>query len=298
MTWHSLSLTDYQQKTGDSGSCTPADYQCLVCIEKIPWQKSSLMQHLASHKLTIDQYQVIFDKAIRKQVDKQAEMIKKGKALVSPEKVESKSSEEPLEHVIKDKPVTENKVECIICQKQFSTNFKLQRHMKTDHCDTSKASSVKTIKTETLPAKEIKTELTTAETAEKKFKCQICKEEFIWTDSKIKDHLSQKHCLTKEFYFTLYETKSGKKVDEKSKDVSSDDKFSCKECIFSSSRKMALTSHVKKYHEPGEEVTCCQARLTTKWAVFVHLMENHKENKEMFAKLQVWPGLEKYYVPK
>jgi len=299
LTWHSLSLADYQQKTGDSGSCTPAEYQCLVCIGKIPWNRSSLSEHLAAHKLTLDQYKVIFEKAIKKQVDKQTELIKKGKTESLPEMAKSKSPEKVVEQGIKDITEKENKVECKICQKKFSTNFKLQRHMKTDHCDTSTASSVKANKTEQTLLKDVKTEIIAPETMDKKFKCQICKEEMMWTDLKIKDHLSQKHCLTKEFYFTLYETSSGKKSDDKPKESSSDDKFSCKECIFSSSRKMALTGHVKKYHDPAEEVTCCKERLGTKWAVFVHLMENHKDkNKELFAKFQVWSGLEKYYVPK
>merc|ERR1712202_63950 len=88
LTWHSLSLSDYQQKTEDSGSCTPAEYQCLVCIAKIPWEKLSLLQHLGTHKLTVGQYQVIFAKAIEKQVVKQTEMVKKGKAESLPEKVD------------------------------------------------------------------------------------------------------------------------------------------------------------------------------------------------------------------
>merc|ERR1719500_2427839 len=167
----------------------------------------------------------------------------------------------------------------MICQQYFSTNFKLQRHVKSDHCDTATAAS---IKAEPSPAEP---------DIDKKFKCQICREEFSWSDSLIKEHLVQKHCLTKDFYFTLYDKKSGKKSEEKLKGKKSDDKrkettddkFSCKECKFSSSRKMALTGHTKKYHEPGEEVTCCKVKLVTKWEVFVHLMESHKDkNKEMF----------------
>jgi len=290
LTWHSLSLSDYQQKTGDSGSCTPAEYQCLVCIAKIPWEKLSLLQHLGTHKLTVGQYQVIFAKAIEKQVVKQTEMVKKGKAESLPEKVDP-TSNEAAENILErnvTKLVAEKKMECVVCQKEFSTNFKLQRHVKADHCDTSKATAVKSLKTEP-----------TSPVTKDKFTCEICRDEFPGTDAKIKDHLSQKHCLTKEFYSTLYGSNSGKKSDEKSKDDSSlDDKFSCKECIFSSSRKSALTGHIQKYHELTDEISCCKRKFNTKWAIFVHLMESHKDNKEIFAKFQVWPGLEKYYKSK
>merc|ERR1712096_187953 len=197
--------------------------------------------------------------AIEKQVVKQTEMVKKGKAESLPEKVDP-TSNEAAENILErnvTKLVAEKKMECVVCQKVFSTNFKLQRHVKADHCDTSKATAVKSLKTEpTSP-------------------------------------------VTKEIYSTLYGSNSGKKSDEKSKDdFSLDDKFSCKECIFSSSRKSALTGHFQKYHELTDKISCCKRKFNTKWAIFVHLMESHKDNKEIFAKFQVWPGLEKYYKSK
>jgi len=294
LTWHSLSLADYQKKTGDNDHCSPAEYQCLVCIQKVPWQKSSMIDHLLTHKLTPDQYKVIFEKAIMKQIHKQTEMIKRGEDSSSPKVGGAQLPNIDLEETSEENFPIEKKVECTFCQKEFSTNFKLQRHLKTDHCNTVQESNLNSPKNDTFSAKDVKAEPNELEVVDKKFKCQICREEFLWCDSKIKDHLSQKHCLTKDFYFTLYE----KSYEEKGKESPSD-KFTCKLCTFSSSRKMALTNHTKKYHEPGDEVSCCKETLLTKWEVFVHLMENHKDkNKELFNKFQVWPGLEKYYTPK
>ena len=75
LTWHSLSVSDYKSKTGDY-ILLPANYQCLVCLKELPWTKELLITHLPDHKLNLDQYYVIFDKAIKKQVDKQTEIIK------------------------------------------------------------------------------------------------------------------------------------------------------------------------------------------------------------------------------
>ena len=294
LTWHSLSLAEYEEKTGDSNNCSPAEYQCLVCIKKVPWLKSSLIDHLLTHKLTLDQYKVIFEKAIMKQIHKQTEMIKRGEDSSSPNKVWRELPNKECEASSKENSSIEKKVGCTFCKKEFPTNFKLQRHLKTDHCSTVPESNNKESKTDILMPKDVKMEPDESEAVDKNFKCQICRDEFLWSDSKIKEHLSQKHCLTKDFYFTLYEKNREEKLKE-----SSSDKFTCKLCTFSSSRKMALTNHTKKYHEPGEEVSCCNENLPTKWDVFVHLMESHKDkNKELFNKFQVWSGLEKYYTHK
>jgi len=120
----------------------------------------------------------------------------------------------------------------------------------------------------------------------KKFECAICKEEFMWTEAHVNEHLKEKHCLTKEFYFSLYV----KGVQ------STEDKFNCDKCMFISTRKSALSFHTTKYHMETEKKSCCKKKFTTKWDLFVHLIENHKDDKDLFAKFDIWKSLEKYYV--
>jgi hypothetical protein len=120
----------------------------------------------------------------------------------------------------------------------------------------------------------------------KEFECAVCKEEFEWTEPKITEHLKEKHCLTKEFYFSLY-VRGAK---------STEDKFNCDKCMFISTRKSALSFHVNKYHTEGEKRTCCKKKFNTKWDLFVHLIENHRDDKDLFAKFDIWQSLEKYYV--
>jgi len=120
----------------------------------------------------------------------------------------------------------------------------------------------------------------------KKFDCAICKEKFLWTEAHVNEHLKEKHCLTKEFYFSLYV----KGVQ------STEDKFNCDQCMFISTRKSALSFHTNKYHMETEKRSCCKKKFTTKWDLFVHLIENHKDDKDLFAKFDIWQSLEKYYV--
>ena len=120
----------------------------------------------------------------------------------------------------------------------------------------------------------------------KKFECNICKDVFLWKEPTITDHLYQNHSLTKEFYFNLYV----KGVEN------SEDKFNCNTCLFSCTRKSALTFHVNKYHSATEKRSCCKKKVKTKWDLFVHLIENHKNDKDLFAKMDMWQSLEKYYL--
>ena len=120
----------------------------------------------------------------------------------------------------------------------------------------------------------------------KKFECNICKDVFLWKEPSITDHLQQKHSLTKEFYFNLYV----KGVENR------EDKFNCNTCMFNCTRKSALTFHVNKYHSATEKRSCCKKRFKTKWDLFVHLIENHKNDKDLFAKMDIWQSLEKYYL--
>jgi hypothetical protein len=120
----------------------------------------------------------------------------------------------------------------------------------------------------------------------KEFECAVCKVEFEWTEPRITEHLKEKHCLTKEFYFSLY-VRGAK---------SAEDKFNCDKCMFISTRKSALSFHVNKYHTEGEKRTCCKKKFNTKWDLFVHLIENHRDDKDLFAKFDIWQSLEKYYL--
>ena len=120
----------------------------------------------------------------------------------------------------------------------------------------------------------------------KKFECSICKEVLLWREPTITDHLYQKHSLTKEFYFNLYV----KGVEN------SEDKFNCNTCLFACTRKSALTFHANKYHSATEKRSCCTKKFKTKWDLFVHLIENHKNDKDLFAKMDMWQSLEKYYL--
>ena len=120
----------------------------------------------------------------------------------------------------------------------------------------------------------------------KKFECNICKDVFLWREPAITDHLQKKHSLTKEFYFNLYV----KGVEN------SEDKFNCDICMYNSPRKSALTFHVNKYHSATEKRSCCEKSFKTKWDLFVHLIENHRNDKDLFAKMEMWQSLEKYYL--
>ena len=216
-----------------------------------------LTEHLAIHKLTLVQYHNVFGPAIQRQLVKERE---------------------------KDEKKTNNKV-----------LTKENKHCKTDKQMKEEKEGKLMEVTEDMPAKEKEV---TAKAASpkaknrrppqplKKFECNICKDIFLWKEPSITDHLHQKHSLTKEFYFNLYV----KGVEDR------EDKFNCNTCMFNCTRKSALTFHVNKYHSATEKRSCCKKRFKTKWDLFVHLIENHKNDKDLFAKMDMWQSLEKYYL--
>ena len=205
-----------------------------------------LTEHLAIHKLTLVQYHNVFGPAIQRQLVKEKESNRK----ILPKK-EKNGKAEKDQKTPKDGIVTKDKEEKKdIIAIAASPQSKSRRQ----------------------PLK--------------KFECNICKEDFVWKEPNISDHLQQKHNLTKEFYFNLY-VKGAE---------NSEDKFNCDTCMFNSTRKSALTFHVDKYHTAIEKRTCCEKGFKTKWDLFVHLIENHKNDKELFAKMDIWQSLEKYYL--
>ena len=125
----------------------PVLYQCLVCIANVDWQLDSIREHLAGHKMSLDDYAKQFESPIEKQIKKQTELLKK-----ELEKINIKS--EAVE-----KKQVEKKVKCSNCDKLFSTNFGLQRHMKSDHAKANNSH----VKNEQL------------EQSSDQFHCKVCK---------------------------------------------------------------------------------------------------------------------------
>ena len=125
----------------------PVLYQCLVCIANVDWQLDSIREHLAGHKMSLDDYAKQFESPIEKQIKKQTELLKKEleKINIKPEGVEKKQ--------------VEKKVKCSNCDKLFSTNFGLQRHMKSDHAEANNSH----VKNEQL------------EQSSDQFHCKVCK---------------------------------------------------------------------------------------------------------------------------
>ena len=239
-----------------------ASYQCLVCLTSIPWTSQDLTQHLLVHKLDLSQYHGVFGPAIQRQIAKDGVAKEKGakEKEVNTKEIEEKKVEkeskgnEPEEHESK---IEEMEMDPTVVE------------------DTS--NDTETSKTKHTRSKPFKP---------KNFDCAICKEEFRWTEPNITSHLKEKHCLTKEFYVSLYVKGAN----------SSEDKFNCDKCMFVSTRKSALTFHVTKYHTEGPKKSCCKKKYIRKWDLFVHLIENHRDDKDLFAKFDIGQSLEKYYV--
>ena len=68
----------------------------------------------------------------------------------------------------------------------------------------------------------------------------------------------------------------------------------CKSCKFKSNRKGALTFHIAKYHDINEKIECCGKMFSSRWCLFVHLHDKHREERDLYNKHQIWPGLDKY----
>ena len=245
-----------------------ASYQCLVCLTSVSWTRQSLTQHLVVHKLDLAQYHGVFGPAIQRQIAK--EKVAQGKEV---------KEKEVSKNVVKEKEISKIEVkknEAKEAQESMEHNSKVEK-LETDPVVEDTNNDTETSKAKSTRSKTVKP---------KNFECAICKEEFRWTESNITSHLKEKHCLTKEFYVSLY-VKGAK---------TSEEKFNCDKCMFISTRKSALTFHVTKYHTEGEKKDCCKKKFGTKWDLFVHLIENHKDDKDLFAKFDIWQSLEKYYL--
>merc|ERR1712029_637225 len=53
-------------------------YQCLVCIANVEWNKESISAHLKSHKIKLDDYSKTYEVPIEKQIKKKKKKKKKG----------------------------------------------------------------------------------------------------------------------------------------------------------------------------------------------------------------------------
>jgi len=127
----------------------------------------------------------------------------------------------------------------------------------------------------------------------KKIKCEDCDKMFS-TNFALQRHTKIEH-TKKEKVKASPKTKTEDTVTTPTpKKESSKDKKCCTICKFESRGKGHLTVHYSKYHNNSDKGTCCDETFSSKWDLFVHLQENHKSNKELFTKHQVWPGLEKY----
>ena len=84
------------------------------------------------------------------------------------------------------------------------------------------------------------------------------------------------------------------KQEKKDSEDSNGGYHNCKSCKFKSNRRGALTFHVSKYHDDSEKLECCGQTLSSRWSLFVHLHAKHSEERELFNKHQIWPGLDKY----
>ena len=247
-----------------------SSYQCLVCLASLPWSRSSLEQHLLGHRLSLAQYHGVFGPAIQRQLAKEAQAAKQEK-----DKDVARSKEAAKQE--KDK----KEVRIQEVARSEETRSRIQEVLRSEEVVVPESKEEPPAKPETPQSAGFKKNRN-----EKMFNCAVCKEEFAWTENNITEHLKDKHCLTKEFYFSLYVR--GTK--------STEDKFNCDKCLFVSTRKSALTFHVNKYHAEGEVRSCCKKKFKTKWELFVHLIENHRDDKEVFSKFDIWQSLEKYYL--
>ena len=85
------------------------------------------------------------------------------------------------------------------------------------------------------------------------------------------------------------------KIKQERRDVEENGGFHhCKTCKFKSNRKGALTFHISKYHDINEKIECCGKTFSSRWCLFVHLHDKHREERELYNKHQIWPGLDKY----
>ena len=128
----------------------------------------------------------------------------------------------------------------------------------------------------------------------KKIKCNDCDKMFS-TNFALQRHTKIEHSKKeKETDSPKLKVEENTAVNPTPKKDSGKDKNSCTICKFESRGKGHLTLHYSKYHSNSDKATCCDETFTSKWDLFLHLQENHKSNKELFTKYQVWPGLEKY----
>ena len=86
-----------------------------------------------------------------------------------------------------------------------------------------------------------------------------------------------------------------RKIKQERREVEENGDFHyCKTCKFKSNRKGALTFHISKYHDVNEKIECCGKTFSSRWCLFVHLHDKHREERELYNKHQIWPGLDKY----
>jgi len=219
-----LRWTDLSQSGEKDGAGSPgqAQYQCLVCIANIPWNEESLVNHVRSHKLDLNKYTNLFGKAIRKQINKQLGKDVEADFVNSTVNVSPKSD---------FKTQTKTKIECLLCHKEFSTNFKLQRHKKNEH--TKVKTDVKIENVEKIPTSEINFSTFNNDSAVRDVKKEVVGDKF--------------HCNTCRFTSTSkgHLTKHVKQVHEKCEGLN------C--CNQTFANKWKLFVHLNERHKDNKD---------------------------------------------
>ena len=158
----------------------------------------------------------------------------------------------------------------------------------------------------------------------REYKCKICNKLVLWYRDSIRRHIENNHLLTLEFYEKTYLDKKTvtqkenfispfkdlchKKVKEKggnffSENIhfeKSDGFLKCEKCLFKVKAKEEkkestnqLKRHIAKYHFVCvDPYKCCQKEFWTKWNIFIHLVENHRLEKNLFDKFSLGFNIE------
>ena len=157
----------------------------------------------------------------------------------------------------------------------------------------------------------------------REYECKICNKLVLWNRDSIRKHIDRYHLLSIEFYEKTYLEKDSmmmnenlispfkqlcpKKNKEKSEELFSQninfDKTDgvprCKKCLFEVkvgkdyNQLKQLKRHIVRYHFVClEPFKCCDQEFWTKWHIFIHLVEHHRLEKNLFDKFSLGFNIE------
>ena len=121
---------------------------------------------------------------------------------------------------------------------------------------------------------------TLTKTSGASLKCEDCGKKYT-TNFALQRHKKNEH------------KRGQRKIKQENKEADSGYHY-CNTCKFKSNRKGALTFHISKYHDINEKIECCGKTFSSRWCLFVHLHGKHREERDLYNKHQIWPGLDKY----